>query len=287
MIICYVLGVLGLAIYLYADITSEESDRYLPMEAMAQDRSLILMSIITFCSMYTIFATTFYLPIMYQLVFKSSALRAAVQILPGAVSGTVATIVVAKIAEITGHFIPSCILLSVVQVVGGALCYTLHTATPLWKIYVYAAVLGIGSGGLASIGTPFILEKVSIKRFGAGTALTNLFTLLGAVAGIGTQYIILTNKIMAVTPELQRLDPDLALSGDLWKNLIFIIFGNEEVKAVFNTAFMDAVDAAAIAYAVVGAISLLASLGLRWQKMHQFGHGGRRSVKKNDGAMSV
>lgn len=269
MITCYILAPVLLVAFFYFEFRSDEEDRMLPLHAILQNRSISLMGVITFCSGYLVFSTCFWYPIMFQVVFGSTPLRAAVQMLPNALSGTLATVLVGKIAEKTGHFIPSCIVCSMLQIIGSGLSYTWRYDSPLWKIYVYSSIGGIGAGGLASIGTPFTLEKVPIRRYAAGAAFSNLCLVSAAAVGIGVQSIILSKKVTSIGPELYALDPSLDVSHGIWKSLIFILAGSEEGKKIFRKAFMDAVDIASLVAAGIGTLSLVASLGIKRQKMHQ------------------
>lgn len=272
LIVCYVVAPILCTGFIYLEKKNEEDDRYLPWEAIQADRTVVLMGIVTFCSMFTIFGATFFLPIMYQLVFGSSPIHAAVQLLPNAIAGTIATIIVGKVAERTGHFIPSCTLLSLVSIVGGALCSQLKPSSEIWKVYVFTAISGIGAGGLASIGTPFTLEKISLNRYGAGAAFSNLCLLFGAGIGVSSLGVIFAHEIEKIVPEIHELDPAIQLGTNIWQNLIAILYGGPAVQKVFKAAFMRGIDIGSIVFAVVGGVSLLASLGMKWQKMHH--HGG-------------
>lgn len=117
--------------------------------------------------------------------------------LPFVISSTISCVIVGKAAE-KRHYVPSCIVGNLLQVLGAGLFYSLQADSPLWRVYVYEVILGAGCGGLSAVGTTVALHKIETKHFARAVAYINFVLEVAACIGIIVQGALL-NKSVSMT----------------------------------------------------------------------------------------
>lgn len=213
LIVLYVLTPILHISFLAWDWRKPEKERYIPLDAIRKNRSILCLSVLTINSSLIIAAATFFLPMYLQVMRRSTPLTSALQQLPGVLLGSAASVVVGKFLGVHGKprlYQHICITGSIFQIVGG-LIWWFTTPNFSWAIfYIDSIIVSIGAGMLFAVGITLILDLVPDELFGQASAFMNAATALGAVLGVGIQGILVQHGVERF---IQPLGGEDALAG--------------------------------------------------------------------------
>ena len=125
----------------------EKETATLPLRILKQ-RSIAAGAFSSFCLGATMMVWIYFLPIYFQAIFGSSAIRSGIQLLPFVLSVVIGSILAGGLVTAIGYYTPFSILSSCVMSVGAGLCSTfgVHTEAPRWIGYQIIVGFGIGLG---------------------------------------------------------------------------------------------------------------------------------------------
>uniref|UniRef100_A0A8H7N0A2 Major facilitator superfamily (MFS) profile domain-containing protein n=1 Tax=Bionectria ochroleuca TaxID=29856 RepID=A0A8H7N0A2_BIOOC len=252
----------------YALLTSSKN-RVFPVDALTH-RIAGLAALGAACSGITYAISLYYLPLFYAFVRGASPLEAAVHVIPF-ICFFILSIILASIAlPLVGYYAPFFALAGILMLVGGVLMTTITSATSDRTIFGYQVLLAIGVGLIFS--NAYSVANASLKRPGeriAAAALFNMASFSGiclALAVAGSLYhnvgMLLLQKELAQYG-LDRVYISEALAGvaspAFQANARILESLQETVSIVVSSLFYIVVFA--------GAVCLLASLMMRWEKL--------------------
>lgn len=101
----------------------------------------------TICSGFTLFVCVFYIPLRFQIVNLDDPLRAGIHLLPLLASAALGAMVGGLSSLKKNHIFSTCMVASVLIIVGAALLSTLPWTFPIpASIYGYQIIAGLGTG---------------------------------------------------------------------------------------------------------------------------------------------
>ncbi|MCJ1233888.1 hypothetical protein MMC14_001846 [Varicellaria rhodocarpa] len=258
------------AVQQYFCIFTTPADRSFPGHLL-KSRIQILTYITTSCTITAMYVTTFYVPVYFQFVNDDSPLMAAVRLLPLLLVSIAFTLgsgwLLPKINVYATFYLFSGILLTLT----GSLFYALlKPSTPVAGIYVILVIMGIGVGSTMQMG--YAVASLKVNPVDAGNALT-----LQNVSQIGSQVLCLViagrvfqsvavanlTKVL-VGQDFSQADIQNAVAGA--QSLLF-----EKLSGDLKTAALEAVTSAMqrtfVLVIVAGALEVVCSLLMRWEKL--------------------
>ena len=185
--------------------------------------------------------------------------------LPLVVSGTLACVVVGKLAEMRGNYKSSCIVGSVFQILGASLFTSITAETRLWKIYIFEIILGIGAGGLTAIGNTIALHNIAKDQFARPVTWINWILLLAAATGVAMQGALFNHQISSAVDMIKKLHPEFASLSLGFNVLLEYLHTADDVDPILLLGRKYATFAqrdASCLYLAIGILSFFASLFL-------------------------
>jgi EmrB/QacA subfamily drug resistance transporter len=130
------------------------------------------------------FAAVVFLPRWFQFVLGSSATESGYQILPLLAGLIIAAVSTGQIVARTGRYKALTVGALLVTAVGLYLLTNLRPETPLWQIWLFMAITGLGVGPTFAVFTLVVQNAVPVRSLGAATSSLTLFQQLGGTIGL-------------------------------------------------------------------------------------------------------
>jgi hypothetical protein len=236
-----------------------------------KSRTMNLLFIGTAASSTTLGVGVYYMPLLFQFTRGDSAIRAAVQILPLVTITIFSIMFTGGLLPVIGRYSPLYIIAGIFVVIAGSLMHTIDITTSTSAIYGYEVLLAIGTGATMQIAYAVSVAKVKQHDVQNAIGFIN-------VAQIGTLAISLSIA-GSVFQNRGFINLREALEGygfseqDLRAALAgaqsAVLNGSGEVvreKAIM--AIVKTLDSVWILTIVAGAVSLIAGLFMRWEKLN-------------------
>ncbi len=251
-----------------------------------KSRTLIILFIQASISGSPAFIPIYFIPLFFQFVKQDSALGAAVRLLPFMFLLVFFCLLNGAVMSKEGHYLPWYVFASMMMVIGSALMYTVDETTGTGRIYGYSAILAIGAGCVAQSSVSIAQASVSREELSLGRLLvirSHLFLCTDDraavaytnVAQIGGITIALTlansiflnvamSKISAILVGVDRSIVQSTISG---RGSLFLRTLSPEIQAEVLHAIVEAIGQTYIVALVAGAVGLIMSFGMKWEKL--------------------
>ncbi|CAO1600478.1 hypothetical protein XANCAGTX0491_004167 [Xanthoria calcicola] len=235
----------------------------LPLHILSQ-RSVAAGAFYSFCLGAVMMVWIYFLPIYFQAIFGSSAIRSGIQMLPLVLSLVAGNISAGSLVTAIGYYTPFLILSSCLMSIGAGLCSTfgVHTTAPYWIGYQILVGWGIGCGmQQSSTAAQRVLEKhdapigVSLMFFGQS---------LGGVISLSAAQNVLTNSLISNLDSFPDVDPRTIIeTGATALRSIFSPGDLPEVLIAYNKAIIQTY------YIALGisCASVIAGLSMEWRSV--------------------
>ncbi|CAL8581606.1 hypothetical protein XPA_007295 [Xanthoria parietina] len=235
----------------------------LPLHILSQ-RSVAAGAFYSFCLGAVMMVWIYFLPIYFQAIFGSSAIRSGIQMLPLVLSLVVGNISAGSLVTAIGYYTPFLILSSCLMSIGAGLCSTfgVHTTAPYWIGYQILVGWGIGCGmQQSSTAAQRVLDKhdapigVSLMFFGQS---------LGGVISLSAAQNVLSNNLISNLDSFPDVDPRTIIeTGATALRSIFSPSDLPEVLIAYNKAIRQTY------YIALGisCASIIAGLSMEWRSV--------------------
>lgn len=218
MLVCYALSPVAFSCFLYCDSQATLRRRLLPLEELLHNRQFALLGTMS-AFVYVIMATSlFYSPMLLEITYGLSPIQAGLLIIPSLIAGTITNVAVTRIHNKTGQYVPSCLVLSLLGIIGSMSMYWLTTGSSLGQLIFVTCVVGMSSGGMATVAEAHLVQFTVRERLGMSVSFTTLCMVLGSAVGLsgGGNLIstLLERNVMEVI-KAAGIDPDSLPKGSL------------------------------------------------------------------------
>ncbi|PQK15787.1 hypothetical protein BB8028_0006g01090 [Beauveria bassiana] len=250
----------------FSFMTNFES-RLLPCQLITQ-REPVLLFVLMAANNCASMVSMYYIPLIFQFIGGSGALSAGTRLLPFIVAMTVFIALQGALLPHLPLYKPWYVVGAVFILLGGVFFYRVDISTTDAYLYGFQVLLGAGVGLYLQAGFAVILAVIEMSDMAYGVTFMLFAQLLGITSGLSFSGAVFTNTAFE---NLRRLLPDVpaeqlqrALSGaagDFFQKL-----DEENRKAVLRT-IMSSINKSFILCITAGAVSLVAAVFLRNQKM--------------------
>ncbi|KAL8754376.1 MAG: hypothetical protein Q9199_004396 [Rusavskia elegans] len=235
----------------------------LPLHILSQ-RSVAAGAFYSFCLGAVMMVWIYFLPIYFQAIFGSSAIKSGIQMLPLVLSLVAGNISAGSLVTAIGYYTPFLILSSCLMCIGAGLCSTfeVHTTPPYWIGYQIIVGWGIGCGmQQSSTAAQRVLDKhdapigVSLMFFGQS---------LGGVISLSAAQNVLSNNLISNLRSFPNIDPRTIIeTGATALRSIFSPSDLPEVLIAYNKAIIQTY------YIALGisCASIIAGLSMEWRSV--------------------
>lgn len=235
----------------------------LPLRILRQ-RSVAAGAFYSTCLGAVMMVWIYFLPIYFQAIFGSSAIKSGIQMLPLVLSLVTGNISAGSLVTAIGYYTPFLILSSCLMCIGAGLCSTfgVHTTAPYWIGYQIIVGWGIGCGiQQSSTAAQRVLDKhdapigVSLMFFGQS---------LGGVISLSAAQNVLSNNLIANLRSFPNIDPHTIIeTGATALRSIFSPSDLPEVLVAYNKAIIKTY------YIALGisCASIIAGLSMEWKSV--------------------
>ncbi|KAI5480496.1 DUF221-domain-containing protein [Pseudohyphozyma bogoriensis] len=153
--------------------------------AIFKSWSIPAILLFTFCSRFTMFTGTYYIPLYYQAVKNYSATKSGIALLPTMLSVTFVSIISGRIVSKTGRYWYFLVTFPALACIGAGLLYTITPDTSSAKLIGFQILFGCGLGVQMMASFAMQCEFAKDRKFlGQSSGLNNFSMLLGGVVGL-------------------------------------------------------------------------------------------------------
>ncbi|KAK7049725.1 hypothetical protein VNI00_005756 [Paramarasmius palmivorus] len=248
----------------------KQDDATVPPRILLQ-RSIAASALFAFSLGASFFILVYFIPIWFQAIKGTSAVRSGIDNLPMILSVVVASLVSGAIISATGYYAPWMILCTILASVGAGLISTFEpgTSTARWIGYQIVFGFGIGSGmqqPLMAAQTVLPLADVP-----SGTAIIVFMQTVGGAIFISIGQNVFSNKLATgIAKNVPDVNPALVLAAGATslKNVVPEQF-LQRVIQVYNDALVDAYYVSV----ATACLTLFGSLAIEWKNMKKSENG--------------
>ncbi|KAL8719645.1 MAG: hypothetical protein Q9225_003367 [Loekoesia sp. 1 TL-2023] len=233
-------------------------------------RSVAAGAFYSICLGATMMVWVYFLPIYFQAIFGSSAVRSGIQVLPLVLSLVVGSILTGGFVTAIGYYTPFLIASSCVMSVGAGLCSTfgVHTGAPKWIGYQVVVGFGIGLGMQQSgMAAQRVLDKDDVPT---GVSLMFFAQSLGGAIFLSAAQNVLSSHLISNISSFPNIDPRQIIdTGATALRTVFSPSDLPSVSVAYNKAIIQTY------YIALGAscVSILAGLVMEWKSVKGMKHG--------------
>jgi len=246
---------------------TNETRRLFPLE-MAKSYEMVLLFILTACSITSCFLPIYFVPLYFQFAISDSALGAAVRLLPFVFVLVSAVIFNGVLMGKIGYYKPFFLTGAILVLTGSSLMYTLDLNSGSGKVYGYSAILALGTGLFSQASFPVAQAKVESNLVSAATAFIGCAQIGGLTIALSIANSIFinvaTNKISAILPNMDLVSVRQAISGakgDLFQGL------TASQKMGVLEAIVSSIQKVYIMVIAAGALAVISSVFMKGGKL--------------------
>ncbi|ESK95105.1 major facilitator superfamily transporter [Moniliophthora roreri MCA 2997] len=263
--------VFGVLIIAFAGIQIwKQDDATVPPRILFQ-RSILASALFAFSLGASFFILVYFIPIWFQAIKGTSAVRSGIDNLPMILSVVVSSLISGAIISATGYYSPWMIISSVLASVGAGMISTFEPATSTGKWIGYQIIYGFGIG--SGMQQPLMAAQtvLPLQDVPSGTAIIVFMQTVGGAIFISIAQNVFSNKLASgIAEHVPDLNPGVILGA-----------GATSLKYVVPEQFLERViqvynDALVSAYYVsiaMACLTLVGALSVEWKNMKKSGNG--------------
>ncbi|KAK0520806.1 hypothetical protein OC834_006587 [Tilletia horrida] len=224
-----------------------------------RNRTVGFGSVVNFCVAAAYFSLLYFLPIYFQAVQGSSAIRSGVQTLPFIVAVIFAVTTTGMMVNKYGLYIPYLIAGTFLLSLGSGMLYFLQpdSSQAKWVGLQFFAGLGPGMAWmLPFIGSSAVLEPHDIEL---GSAIVIFFQTLGGTIFVSLAQSVFQNKFILYLRALPNVDAEQIIAHGV---SAFREFTSPEALPAVVEAANKAINKTYLASAVLGALAFISVFGM-------------------------
>ncbi|KAF9244490.1 ABC transporter [Melanogaster broomeanus] len=177
----------------------------LPLKVLAR-RSQIGACIASFFTMFNMLVLTYYIPLLYQAVYRHSPIRSGIDMLPFLLSSVVTTISTGIFLSQTGHYLTILVVGPVFCCAAGGLLFATTESTSAAQLIGYQIIYGIGVGSTIQNVFTALQADTDLKSVSVCTAMASFMQILGGFIGVTAGAIFnnqLRHNLAVFAPEVE------------------------------------------------------------------------------------
>ncbi len=196
-------GLIALGLAIAAAFVWAESRAHEPIVPLGLFRMRTFTASVTamFLAAMGFFAAVVFLPRWFQVVAGSSATESGYQILPMLLGLIVSAVVAGQIVSRTGRYKALIVGAVVLMAVGLFLMTNLRPDTPLWLLWIWMLVAGLGVGPTFAVFTLAVQNAVPVRELGTATSSLTLFQQVGGTVGLAITGTIFGSTLLEEVPK--------------------------------------------------------------------------------------
>ena len=146
------------------------------------------------------FAAVVFLPRWFQFVQQTSATESGYQILPLLLGLIVSAISAGQIVARVGRYKTLTLVSLLVSAFGLYLLTNIRPDTPIWQLWLWMAITGIGVGPTFAVFTLVVQNSVPVRALGSATSSLTLFQQIGGTIGLAVTGSLLGSVLVEEMP---------------------------------------------------------------------------------------
>jgi len=281
-VLCYAVGAVGLVLFLVAEFLYKD-EALLPMR-LFKGRTFSVASISSFVLGMAMFGGLLTLPLYLQIVKGATPTAAGLMLLPLVLGIMTGSIVSGQVIARTGKYRIFPIIGSILMLAALILFSRIGADTPLWRIMLIMALMGLGLGGNMQPVITAVQNAANPREIGVTTSTVTFFRSMGGTLGaavfLSVLFSLLPDKIKsaftaaATTPDFQaaaRAHPDqlqsiqntaTAGSASAFNDTSFLGRLDDALSHPFKVGFSDAMSVVFMVAAGIMAVGFIVILFL-------------------------
>ncbi|KAL3709563.1 hypothetical protein TMatcc_003353 [Talaromyces marneffei ATCC 18224] len=231
---------------------------------IVQSRSMWAAALFAACTAAAMFVAVTYLPIYFQAVRGSSALRSGVMLTPLILGFVVMSVFAGILTNMMGYSNPAMIAGAVLSAVGAGLLMTFALDTPSPKWIGYQVLFGFGIGfGLQQ---PMLVVQTVLpsEDIPIGVSLITLFQMVSGSIFVSVSQSIFQNTIVDIHNVFPNISVDTLLKTGATD--IPTLFSDDQLLRVLPIYRNAIINTFYVALAL-SCLSILGALGTEWKSM--------------------
>ncbi|SCO82671.1 related to transporter (major facilitator superfamily) [Fusarium oxysporum] len=233
---------------------------------IAGNRTIASAALFGFCIGGSFFILTYYIPIWFQVIKNTSAVRSGIYSLPMILANVVGIIGAGSLTTKLGHYAPFFIASAVIMSIGAGLIttFTVHTAQSKWVGYLFIYGFGVGlgfqQGGVAA------QAVLPLKDVSIGTAMVMFVQMLGGALFVSVAQNLFTNQLVKnlMALGIPNLHPEVIVhAGATSLRSMIDPEALPQVLTAYNAALVKTFELALI----IRFLSILGALGVKWKSV--------------------
>ncbi|KZF22064.1 MFS general substrate transporter [Xylona heveae TC161] len=241
--------------------------RLFPVHFLKSRSMLILFALIA-CGASAAFIAIYFIPIYFQFVRNDSALKAGVRLLPFVVMLVFFCVANGAIMGMTGYHVPWYLAGGILALIGSALMYTVNENSSTSRVYGYSVLIGIGTGMYIQASFSVAQAKVPPQEVPLAIGYISCGQLSGATITLAIANTVFLNlagkKIQHILPHVPYTQIQAAIAG---ASSTFIKTLPDEVRKRVLAAIVDSISTVYILAITAAALTVVLSLGLKWERL--------------------
>ncbi|KAH8812368.1 major facilitator superfamily domain-containing protein [Xylogone sp. PMI_703] len=239
--------------------------------AFLRRRTLMLLYMVASTINAALFIVVFYIPIYFQFAHGDDGLHSAVRLLPFVCTLVVSTLINSFTMPIFPYYLAWYLFSGALITAGGAMLYTISSATSSSFIYGATALVGIGTG-LCNTAYTVAAAKSRPEEVNDSLSFMNIAQIGGIMHSLalsGTVYQnVAANGLRSVFAAagltFSQSEINSAVAGS--KSSIFETL-TPEVRALAIDSIVNAISKDWIMLIVAGSFTIVCSVVMRWEKL--------------------
>ncbi|GAA0914804.1 hypothetical protein GCM10009557_87990 [Virgisporangium ochraceum] len=180
-------------------VETRASEPILPLR-LFKGRSFSLATAATMVLGFAMFGSIIFVPLYLQIVKGATPTESGLLMLPMMMGIIGASIVAGRVISAIGRYKWFPVAGTALMASGLALFVGLHVDTPLWRAFIYMAVMGAGLGMAMQPLVLAVQSGLDPRDMGAGTSTATFARSLGGALGVAVLGALMNNRLSAELP---------------------------------------------------------------------------------------
>lgn len=263
----------GLMIIIFAFSQIKLGDRATLPPGILKRRSVLAATMFALFFGGAFFLLVYYVPIFFQSVKGSSAMKSGIQLLPLMLATVISSVLVGAFVTMAGYYTPFLIGSTAIAAIGTGLItlYSVDISTGKWIGYQILVGAGVGAG--FQIPMTAVQTVLPVEDLPVGTAAVMFFQTLGGALFIAVGQSVFQNGLIdGVRRYAPSVDPtDIVGAGATeMRNVLEKLGQLDQLDAVIKAYMSGLRDAYRVSLALV-LVSFVASCFLEWKSVKKTG----------------